>query len=540
MPLRKVSASTSPKPEGTPAAPTTPARWPWLRPALLLGMVPVIGFLLAAFPARNSDLWFHLAKGLWLAGGQFARAADPSGSAGLCVNHSWLTDLLAYWLYQGLGGWGLVFLKALVFAAVALLMLLLGWKFSPGNHLPLAVLCTLLAVVPMAQAMALRSIVLSFLFLALTLWILERARLRPVSSIREGLVQHLPLFLLCALWVNLDAWFVLGPLTVGLYLLGDWLTGPRHKPGAQATGSVGPVACAPGLCRGRTGLLACVLTGSLLACLFNPSHVWAFQVPPPLSLVSTRLALHGEAVASALFLSPFDKAYPAGLFSNLPGLAYYLLASLSLLSFLLNRARWRDRAVLTWGLLWLVFFSLSALHYELIPFFAIVAGPVLVRNLSAWLAEPKRKHSPGTTERWERNILATAVLLAFLAWPGLLQAPPWSSRSLQVQKDLGQERMAAKLVQWHKEGYLSSDQPLFNTSLETAHYLAWVSASTMTGGELPSGGKPIQLFLDGRFPLLPASTLERHSRIVQGLRSPRGMSLLQREKINLVVLSAPT
>ena len=66
--------------------------------------------------------------------------------------------------------------------------------------------------------MLLQPTCLSYLCLALTLYILWKPAEGTAPTARLFLIP--PLF---ALWVNLDAWFLLGPLTVCLFLLGEIL-----------------------------------------------------------------------------------------------------------------------------------------------------------------------------------------------------------------------------------------------------------------------------------------------------------------------------
>src|SRR5262249_44402354 len=79
-----------------------------------------------------------------------------------------------------------------------------------------------------------------------------------------------PLF---ALWVNLDSWFILGPFTVALFLVGEAL----HDYFAAAP--PGPDAPEPGTKR-RLGLILAV---GLAACLLNPHGVYGFALPPELA-----------------------------------------------------------------------------------------------------------------------------------------------------------------------------------------------------------------------------------------------------------------
>src|SRR6202011_5711218 len=93
---------------------------------LLAILVCLLAFLLASTPARNSDLWLHLASGRSLVQGQTVHGADPFASTTtgvFWVNHTWLTDAVLYGLSQLGDG------KALVFAKSFLVTVLVGLFF---------------------------------------------------------------------------------------------------------------------------------------------------------------------------------------------------------------------------------------------------------------------------------------------------------------------------------------------------------------------------------------------------------------------------
>src|SRR5262249_45642078 len=100
--LTTAPLSSVPLPEPRPPGPLDgppPRRlgWGWV---LLTG---TFAFLLASFPARNSDLYQHLATGKLLAGGE-----DPSGATDLLPalqgRRTWLYDLVCYGLHEAVGG----------------------------------------------------------------------------------------------------------------------------------------------------------------------------------------------------------------------------------------------------------------------------------------------------------------------------------------------------------------------------------------------------------------------------------------------------
>jgi tetratricopeptide (TPR) repeat protein len=492
------------------------------RKLVLVILVPTVALLLAAFPARNSDAWFHLATGKLLAQGDFRFGVDPFAytTAGVnWVNHSWLSDWLGYWVYNLCGGMGLVLLKALLIAAVGALLLALGWtKDSPG----IPAVCALLALLALAQGIPLNPICVSCLFLALTLWLLERAGRSSSVPAAKPFLRYVPLLVLCVLWVNLDAWFILGPLTIALYLTSEALQ-PGRSP-VMNQGQPRPTPLGHG-----TPLLGLVLGGSLLACLLNPYHVRAFQLPPPLSFLTFPGEFRSDPIQSPIyFQSPFGPGQLIAFGSTTPGLAYFILAGLSLLSFWLNRGR----LSLRWALLWVVFFGLSAFHTRLIPFFAIVAGPCLARNLQELLAERSAKPA------WrEQGAVLLGVVLLALAWPGWLQMQPFERRSLELVSDPSLERAARQVQSWYEQGLLSDDRHTFNFNAETAHYLAWFGAAHSSRDKE---------FMDARIQLFPAEAVRDFLHIRQGLSrlgSPPTTNnrdwraLLRKWKIDRIVLS---
>src|SRR5262249_30380666 len=199
---------------------------------LLVGLLLALAFLLGSFAARNTDFWLHLATGRLLARGELAFGADPfafTSGATPWVNHAWLFDLALYGLYGLLGGPGLVVLQALLLVALAVVLLQMR---RPGQSLWLPAAATGLALLAVSTRFFLQPLVVSYLFLGLTLYLLTRAEAQPAAAAPPRSLWLLPP--LFALWVNLDAWFFLGPLCVGLWLLGACLQpGMRRGPLAR-------------------------------------------------------------------------------------------------------------------------------------------------------------------------------------------------------------------------------------------------------------------------------------------------------------------
>jgi hypothetical protein len=431
----------------------------WLD-ALLVALVLVFAFLIASVPATNPDFFRQAAVGRLIVQGAYAFGVDPFSFAAddvYHVNHSWLFGLLVYALYQipAAGGTVLVIGKALLAAALAEIMLRTGRRAGQSLWIPAA--CTALAILAVSPRLLLQSTCLSFLFLGLTLWLLQR----PFRS----WWWLPPLF---ALWANCDAWFFLGPLTVALYLVGEliqrWL--PSSGEGQEETR------------RPALTTLGLVLLVGLAACLINPHHVRVFTLPPELGLSPAADLLHDDGQFRLLYVSPLHAEYYEPYFGrSVAGLSYLPLLLVGLLSFVFLRGRapaWRL-------LIWLGFALLSLYNARCIPFFAIVAGPIAALN---WLdfAARRRGDVPRLTTGWlwwslggrVLTILLVLVLLAATV-PGWLQAQPYDYHRVgwRVVADPSLEQTARQIYEWRKEGMLPPEPRWFNMRREVADYVAW-------------------------------------------------------------------
>lgn len=456
-----------------PAAPervALPERTPPERPGLswvdLLpaSFVVLLAFLAASTAARNSDLWLHLAAGRAIADGSYRFQGDPFShdAASSWIAHSWLYDLLSYEIFTHMGGSVLVILKAVLAAVLAVLLVRLGTR---ERSLTWPALAAALSLVALCGRLLLQPALLSAVLLAATLWLLDRAQRLRAERGCSWLLAYGPVCLLFALWANLDDWFLLGPLTVALYLIGEGVS--RHPKGSAATLAYGS-RLTP-----KVDLLLTLGVG-LLACLLTPFHIHGFTVPAELGLTATAQALQQDPVLHNLFLSPFDTAYfHSGVAWSIPGLAYLTLVVLSGLSFLGSRDAWRS-----WRLpVWLGLFGLSAYSARAVPFFAVAAGPVLALNVH----DLRTRFRPDWLRREEwlyarlGRAAAIVLLLALLvaAWPGWLQGPPYEMRRWGVLADPSLRESAEKLAEWRASGQLSDEDRGFNFAPEVANYFAW-------------------------------------------------------------------
>src|SRR5215208_5712270 len=134
-------ASAAQVPDARPGGATPPEQGAKRVPIPTILFVAAFGVLLGSFPARNIDLWKHLAGGRDLLRG----ASGPSPT--------WLYDVATYAMASAAGVAGLVGAKALLCGAVAVLMLRLS-SGTGGWRVPLVV--TSLAVLAMGSRLLLQ------------------------------------------------------------------------------------------------------------------------------------------------------------------------------------------------------------------------------------------------------------------------------------------------------------------------------------------------------------------------------------------------
>jgi hypothetical protein len=469
---------------------------------LLTGGALALAFLASSFVARNSDLWRHLAGGRLLAQGRFQFGVDPFAYTTQGVywaHHAWLFDLLLYGLYGLVGGAGLVVLKALLITALAGLLLAVGrpgeppgssrrssgeppglsWRSPPDRGGWLPAVCTILALLAMSPGLLLQPACLSLCFLGLTFWLLWRPHAEegtgfaaaPAGS--KDVLRHACLLLLFVLWVNLDSWFLLGPLLVVLFWAGERLR--FGAPAVRATPTWLPPA-------------------GLAACLVNPQTWRAFSLPAELSLVPAAAGLWRDVRFSSQFASPWQLAPQTISAINLAAWAYFILTGLGLVSFVVNRNELRGWRLLVWG----AFGLLGAWQVQAVPFFAVVAAPITALNLQDWLSR-RSAVSRGTDRRprgWSvlgrMGLLGGCLLLLLLAWPGWLQGFGNDARRVAwgVQPDPSLQRVAETIRRWRQEGRLGDADHAFAFHPDIAHYWAWFCPEEKG-------------FFDARFPLFP-------------------------------------
>jgi tetratricopeptide (TPR) repeat protein len=523
---------------------------------LLVSLMLAFAFLLASFAARNADLWMHLASGRLLAHGQYTFYSEQfSYTATGWVNNSWLWDLLLYGLATLGGGPEAAVGGAVLVVVKALLVTGLAWLIfqtrRPDSSLWAPALCTGLALLTISPRLDLRPIVISLLFLAATLYILQSPRNREGAERRRAPKTRSPLLIywllppLFVLWVNFDTWFLLGPFTVALYLVGQ---------GVQSMWSpirTGPDAPEPK----HLVTLTAVLIVGLAACLLNPYHYGAFAAPLQLSASRIMQILERDFWFRLSYRNAYEAYFGVNRDTSIAGLAYIPLVVLGVCSFILtigNGWRW-------WRFfIWLPFCLLSLYHVRDIPFFAVVAAPLTALNLQDF-ALTRFGRATRAERGWllwslgGRMLTALLLILCLAAdWPGWLHvsALAWDAESASphrvewtVEVAPSLRKAAEQIRDWHRAGQLGPNDRCFNYSPDIAYYCAWFCCDDK--------GLPLErAFYDHRFQALTPQTakeivdarltLRNYSIPTENLPGDpeKWQKIFERHAVNHVVLSS--
>jgi tetratricopeptide (TPR) repeat protein len=513
----------APLPSAAAASPPPqPTNWPFKADLLLLGLLLILSFFVASFAAANSDLWLHLAIGKGLSEGTLkpdgvdpysvATEATETKPAVIWVHHSWLFSWLVYQLYNLVGGAGLVFGKALLFTGAIGLLYRIGW--NEGNRW-FVIICLVLAVLAASTRLLMQPIVVSLLFLSITLFILDRAgvfahgRGQSASACMRCLWWLPPLF---ALWANLDSWFILGPLLLALCWaavgIARWFPNPNPVPGKT---------------------IGAVLGVGLLACLVNPYHVRVFQLPPELAYLVLAVSdplgirLPGALVAGGRTLKEFVRIDAnfgwaisslssnywsnANLGMHIAGIAFYPLLLLGLLSFMLTAlVKPQENAPtlqVSRFLLWLAFAVMALALHRMIPFFVLIAAPLTAMTLGEFLVWQQTSNAV-SAERRDRGLqlarlmsVPFLLLLLYLAWPGWLHGTTEFHSPRRVAWELRPDPSMKQAAQTLRELQENGNCRVFNGSMELANYLPWFAPGA-------------KYFLDTRLALYPGQSAAFH------------------------------
>lgn len=300
----------------------------------LTALTVAVGAVLALRRLDNTDTWWHLAAGRWIAEHRRVPWLDPLSYTAHdhpWINVQWLFDLLLYGLYLAGGPSLLVVLSAVVWGSAIALMLVNVRRHVGGAA---ASALGIVAIVVAQERFAIRPEMVTYLLLQVTLWLYATGR-RP----DDRRLWALPAVM--AVWANCHSLFVVGAVVIACHMASAVVTGQPWLPAGWrspleplvrrrivATGLVAIAATLlnPFGWRGATFPLA--LLGR-----FDRSHLFVRAVgefQPPFSGYLMNLSvgtyqvlfvLGGLAVAAAVLLTAWSGANDAAMSDGAPSRA---------------------------------------------------------------------------------------------------------------------------------------------------------------------------------------------------------------------------
>ena len=407
-------------------------------------------FLFACRQNVDFDMGFHLGGGRWIVQNH---AFPPKDLFTFTSNQNdyqdphWLYQVACYGLYLA-GSYPAVGLFHLFFILAAF-----GLTAYRIRLAPVPLWCCVLLLLPAVIADEIRFLyrpeIVSWVFLILTLWVLDLRMNR-----QKNLLVLLPLLQL--VWVNFEGLFILGWVAMGAYLFSGWFHERRLD---------------------RPLLKYCLLSAA--ASLLNPYFFRGLLFP--LQLVTK---LQGPSIFKQ-YISELQSSWtlledPNSPFMPVLPIYTYRVFSLLLLTVIwLSFRRRKIHELLLAG----AFFGLSVSAVRNVPFFFWVVLPIAAASLKDWLSEgPRVRGFIGGLEK--NKFLAGGLALALLlAGARVLTGAYYVSDRRMVHNGLG---MDAWRFPVEAAGYMAQNR-LDGRLLNDLGYGGWL---------IWKGPGPV--FIDGR------------------------------------------
>jgi hypothetical protein len=316
-------------------------------------------FVLAFTEALDPDMWWHLRTGEVILRDGIPRQDIFSFTVPHheWVTHEWLSQAVMWVLYR-VGGFPALIL---FFAAIIALTFWLVYLRCGGRPY-LAAFVALFAALASSLVWGSRPQIFNLLMLALFVYIVEGCRERGVTMREDERATYrnmLLLPLLTVIWANLHSGYLLGVALMGTYAIGEALQlsfGPRIERGLDWRG---------------VRWLAVMTVASFLASILN-ANGYKLWIYPFLTLGSDVMQSQISEWQSPDFHDSYT--WPFGLF---------LMAGIASWAVRTRRPSWAEL------LLFIGTASAALVSIRHIPIFAIVAAPVIARNLLEGLSQTR-------------------------------------------------------------------------------------------------------------------------------------------------------
>jgi tetratricopeptide (TPR) repeat protein len=327
----------------------------------LFFLVIFFGFctLFAANKIADPDFWWHLKTGEWIWQHKAIPHVDPFSytfKGAEWINYEWLFHAAIYPIYQ-LGGFGGLIIFEIIIVLLTFLILFFACREVDGGNRWLSITILLMTLLVAWGRFSIRPQIISFLLLALYLYLLILHQEERITT------RRLMLFLIPAhiLWVNVHGSFLLGIFLVGAYALGRFvpLALSHHR-------NLKPVFQDRQL---QGLLLLCLLL--VVASFFNPYTYRVFLIP-------IKTAVAEEALRSIAEWIPID-IRGLGLFTidyTMWFRALFLIGAVSFLIRLDNLKKVENVVIFA------LFSYMAFKHIRFCADFALVTTPMIINNLA--------------------------------------------------------------------------------------------------------------------------------------------------------------
>ncbi len=356
---------------------------------LVFAAVAVAAFVVSLGPISDGDIFWHLAAGREIAHRGALLHADPftvSAAGRPWIDVHWLFQLGAYAVYAAFGLVGLALAKALLVAGGAMILTWVAERSGGASGRSFVAVALVGGLLLDRHLVPMRPVLLTLVFLALFLLMLERVRTGTIRTRWPWVL--LPL--LQAVWCNCQGLAPLGPALVAMYLASAWLSsrGFRRWPFArEEPSSVRPLVLLLALC----GLASFVTPYGFDAVLL-PLRLLARITPGRANVFSTAVAEN---------IPPFILARTSPeLVWHLPWVLLSLAVAIALL---------RPRFYLAHLLALVAFLALALMANRNLPLFYWVGAPLVAIALA-----PGLQRLAELLHRGQRKHASLAVLFALL------------------------------------------------------------------------------------------------------------------------------
>lgn len=184
-------------------------------------------FIVAVIPRADTDFWWHLKVGQYIATHHVVPSRDFMSYTFYghpWTDHEWLAELMLYGLYVLGGLWAQIVVYAIIITAAFALVYLRMLRLGTNRVLALFVLTA--AFFASTASWGVRIQMLSLFFISLYMFLLDSFHRTRDRRYLIGL----PLLML--VWTNLHGEFVLGILLIGITVVGEILNRITHQDGA--------------------------------------------------------------------------------------------------------------------------------------------------------------------------------------------------------------------------------------------------------------------------------------------------------------------